>query len=451
MNKYITVSFESEKIKVVYADYRHGNVTVEKTFTFSDSEFDHYLETTKDDEFIVVNDFQNIYQDVISIPPAQDKYLRTLIELEIKKRIPDLKDFSFFYEELRDVQKEGKKSKDVFFFAVPNEDVDAVLKRFVKYDKVVTYLYPNALPLSRFLHLEDAEEGQPVLGVVDLGVNKTMFLVRDEKLSFVRVAQSEQRGVSELDIENVNMTIAYCRQVLRLNPSRVVFLGIPESGNTDVVPIVPVAAAKYPAAITAFGNIISEFIVPIAAIIHARELSNSSLLPAAYKGIIVQRKILTYAIIFLVLFSFLGLSYGGFKAADMIMTKSEIAAVRKDISEKQHIVSEYNKASEELTKLEPLIKFMNTAHASSDLQKILASLQVFSMNNVRIKSISIKDDSGNVALQIEGNVSSQNYKELQSNYERLIESIKAMKELELVSQALVLKEKDFRIEVKWKI
>ncbi len=109
MNKYIAVSFEGEYIKVVHADYRHGNVTIEKTFTFSNIEFDHYLETTKDDEFIVVNDFQNIYQDIISIPPAQDKYLRTLIELEIKKRIPELKDFSFFYEELRDIQKEGKK------------------------------------------------------------------------------------------------------------------------------------------------------------------------------------------------------------------------------------------------------------------------------------------------------------------------------------------------------
>lgn len=445
------VSFESENVKVVHADYRHGNVTIEKTFTFSNIEFDKYLETTKDDEFIVANDFQNIHQDVISLPPAQDKYLRTLIELEIKKRIPELKDFSFFYEELRDIQKEGKKSKDVFFFAVPNEDIDAVLNRFVKYDKVVTYLYPNVLPLSRFLRIEDGEEGQPILGVVDLGVNKTMFLVRDEKLSFVRVAQSDQRGMSELDIENVNMTVAYCRQVLRLNPSRVVFLGIPESGNTTVTPVVPVAVAKYPPAIMAFENSISEYIVPLSALIHARELGKSNLLPAVYRGIILQRKVLTYAILFLVLFSFLGLCYGGIRAADLIMTKSEITAARNDISGKQRIVDEYEKASGELTKLEPLIKFMNTAQASSDLQKILAALQVFSMNTVYVKSISINDDSGNVALKIEGNVSSQNYKELQTNYERLIESIKNMKELELVSQALVLKEKDFRIEVKWKI
>jgi len=151
LSRHIAVSLENENVKVVYAEIRHGNISIEKALTFSNIEFDHFLETTKDDEFIVVNDFQNIHQDVISVPPAQEKYLRVLIELEIKRRVPELKDFSFFYEELQDVQKEGKRSKDIFFFAIAGEDLDIILNRFSKHDKVITFLCPSVLPLSRFL------------------------------------------------------------------------------------------------------------------------------------------------------------------------------------------------------------------------------------------------------------------------------------------------------------
>ena len=451
MNRYIAVSFENANVKVVYADIRHGNIVIEKTFTFSNIEFDHYLETTKDDEFIVVNDFQNIHQDVISIPPAEEKYLRTLIELEIKKRVPELKDFSFFYEELRDVQKEGKKSKDIFFFAVTNEDLDAVLNRFSKHDKIITFLYPNVLPLSRFLHIEDCEEGQPILGVVDLGTNKTIFLARDKKLNFVRAVQSDKRGISGLDIENVNMTVAYCRQVLRLNPSRVVFFGAPNGGHVDIAPIIPVASVKYPSNITAFEGIIADYVIPISALAHAKELHASNLLPLVYRGINVQRKIMVYAVLIFLFFSVLGIGYIGIKVTDMILTRGEIKRVRQDIAVKQYVIGEYEKTHEALQKMEPLIKFMNTVHSSPDIQKVLTSLQVFSMSYVNVKSISMKDEQNGLLLQVEGNIAARSYKELQSNFESLIQAMKKTNELELTNQVLNLKDKSFKMELKWKI
>ena len=52
------VSFENEVIKVIHASAKHGSLFVDKSFTFSNEEFDHYLATTKDNEFVVINDFQ---------------------------------------------------------------------------------------------------------------------------------------------------------------------------------------------------------------------------------------------------------------------------------------------------------------------------------------------------------------------------------------------------------
>lgn len=450
MNRHIAVSLENENVKVVYAEIRQGNVSIEKTLTFSNTEFDHFLETTKDDEFIVVNNFQNIHQDVISIPPAQEKYLKTLIELEIKKRVPELKDFSFFYEELRDVQKEGKRSKDIFFFAIASEDIDAVLNRFSKHDKIITFLYPNVFPLSRFLHIEGIEEGQPILGVVDLGTNKTMFLMTDRKLNFVRVTQSEKRGVSQLDIENINMTIAYCRQVLRLNPSRVVFSGSQGSGNTNIAPIVPVALAQYPSTVMAFKDTVMEYVIPIAALVHAKELRASSLLPLVYQGVNIQRKIMVYAIVVFLFLSVLGIGYIGVKVTNMILTKGEIKRTRQDIAGKQSVIDEYEKVSNELQKRMTLMNFMNTANTSLDMQKVLLSLQVLSKKTVDVKTISIKDEKGNVLLQVEGSISFRSYKELQSNYENVIDDIKKTNELEIIEQSLDLKLGNFRVDLKWK-
>jgi hypothetical protein len=450
LNRHIAVSFENENVKVVYAEIRHGNVSIDKTLTFSNAEFDHFLETTKDDGFIVANDFQNIHQDVISVPPAQEKYLRALIEQEIKKRVPELKDFSFFYEELRDVQKEGKRSKDIFFFAIASEDLDAVLNRFSKYDKIITFLYPNVLPLSRFLNMEGGEDGQPTLGVVDLGMSKTMFLMTDKKLNFVRVTQSEQKGISRLDTENINMTIAYCRQVLRLNPSRVIFSDSQDSVNTEVAPIVPVVPVQYPSDVMTFKDTVAEYVIPIAALFHGRELRASSLLPLVYQSVIIQRKIIVYAMAVFLFLSVFGVGYTGVKLTKAILVKGEIKKTRLDISERQSIVDEHEKVSNELQKLMTLMNFMNTVNTSLDMQKVLLSLQVFSNKAINVKTINIKDEKESLLLQVEGSIIFRNFKELQSNYENTIDAIKKTNELEIVEQSLDLKTGNFRVDLKWK-
>ena len=449
MNRRIAVSLENGSVRVVYGDVRKGSVAIEKSLIFSDAEFDRYLETTNDDEFIVVNDFQNIYQDLISIPPAEDKYLRALVELEIRKRLPELKNFSFFFEVLRDVQREGRRTKDIFFFAVTDEEIENVLDRFISRDKTVSYLYPNVLPLARFIHIAGEEEGQPLLGVVDMGMNKTMFLTVGNRLNFVRVAQSYQKGVSDLDVDNVNMTIAYCRQVLRLNPSKVVYLGSEPEASVGAT-VVPTAKAVFGENVLAFAETLRENVVPVASILYARELRESSLLPERYRGLHVQRKVMAYAVLFLLLFSVLGIGYGALKFTDLMLTKSEIVKVRREIAARQGIIEDYEKTTEEFTKLEPLIRFIQTANRFPDTQKALASLQAFSMDGIRVASIDVRDDGEGMVLQIEGAIGAATYKELQGRYEHLLATVKEIKGFEIVSQGLELKDKRFRVDVRWK-
>ncbi len=455
MSKYIAVSLEDGYVKVAHGDIRRGNTLIGKTFTLSFDEFDRYLETTRENEFIVVGNFENIYQDIISIPPADEKYLRTLLELEIRKRAPELKEFSFFYEELQDVQKEGKRSKDVFVFAVTGEDVENVLERFNRHDKIVSTLFPAVLPLARFLRIDEATETNEkmlFLGVIDHGASKTMFLAREGKLCFVRVAQSDGKGIGGLDVENINMTIAYCRQVLRLNPSSVVYLGGTGPRDTELTPVVPVAEIAYPDDVQAFVDGTKAYVVPVAAVTHGWRLKAANLLPSAYQGLYARRKIMAYGITFLLLFALLGVGYISIMAADVISTKREITRVRQEIAARQGVIEEYERTTKELKRLEPLITFLGMADRAPDVQKTMAKMNILAINNVYIKSVNMhKDEKNEVILQIEGAISAGDYRELQGNYERLLAVIKDAGGLEIVSQGLDLRAKTFRVDMRWKM
>ncbi|HOW54470.1 MAG TPA: hypothetical protein PLR60_07415 [Syntrophorhabdaceae bacterium] len=450
MKKQIAISFENDLVKLVYAQIARSGVIVEKAMTLSNEEFDRFLATTGDDEFVVVQNFQNIHQDVLSLPPAKEKYMRQLVELEIKKRIPELKEFSFFHVDLREVQREGKRSKDVFFFAVESGEIEELVDRFARHGKVVTHIYPNVLPLSHFLQVADIEPDEPVLGVFDLGTNKTIFVVREGHLSFVRVAQSEGRGIGQIDIENINMTIAYCRQVLRMSPSRVVLLGMQEDPVLPAAPVVPLAPAKHPASVVAFDDTAREYVAPLSAILHIRELSESNLLPPAYQDVVVQRKVMAYCIIVLALLSLVGLMYLGFQSIEIAKSKSVISQLRSDINKRSGIIGEFEGTLTGLQKFAPSIEIVNSFGAAVNMQDVLVFMQFIATEGVNVQSVSMKDEKEHVLVQVQGNIGAGSYEELQSRYEHLLGEVKKAGKTEIVSHKLDLKQRSFTLDLKWK-
>lgn len=444
------VSIENEIIKVIHANVRHGNLSIDKSSTFSNEEFDHYLATTTDNEFVVINDFHEMYQDIISLPPAKEKYLRSLVGIEIKKRVTEWKDTSFFYTTVKETQREGKWFKDIFFFVVNNDDVDNVISRFSRHDKIITHLYPDVLVLSNIIEADGVEPDQSLLGVVDLATHKTMFLVKDKKLLFVRVAQSDKKGLNTADIENINMTIAHCRQTLRVNPARIVFRDKPGALESTVNPVVPETTMKYPSYIATFRETIEEYITPIAAALNEKTLSSCNMLPEGYRGIFTQRKILAYAVAVFLVFSMIGVGYIGLKLYDIMLTSKEISVLRQGIGVRQPIIGDFTSTSKELQKVMPPITFMNRINTSPDIQQVLVSLQTLNAPGANIGTIVVNNSKETCLISIEGNIKAQTFTDLQLNYQNVLDGIKKIKEFETVSQSLDLTMRNFKIELKWK-
>lgn len=451
MKKRIALSFENDLVKVVYAQTARTGTVVERTLTFDNDEFDRFLPTIPEDEFIVVQNFEAVHQDIISLPPAKERFLRQLVRLEIKKRIPELKDLSFFYVELRDVQREGKRSKDVFFLAVESSEIQAIIDRLARAGKVASGIYANVLPLSFSTGVADSEPDEAILSVLDIGTNKTIFLTRDRKLCFVRVAQSDGRGIDQNDIENINMTIAYCRQVLRINPSRVAFPDASGAKPLVAQPVVPVSPVKYPSTIAAFNDTLRDYIAPLSAIDHIGEIEESSLLPDTYRDVVVQRKLMAYCVLILGLLSLLGLGYIGFQWLDIAKTKTTIEGLRRDIGKRQAVIGEFEGALAGLQRFTPSIEMVNTLGKSANMQDVLVELQNIATEGVDLRSIIMKNEKEAVTIELKGIVRSSSYAELQSRYEKFLAQFKGSGKAEVTAHKLELNDQGFTVNLKWKI
>lgn len=451
MKRKIAISFENELVKVVYAHTARTGTIVERTLTFDNNEFDRFLAMMPEDEFIVVQNFEGVYQDIVSLPPAKKRFIRPLVELEIKKRIPDLKDFSFCHVELRDVKREGKRTKDVFFLAVDSAEIQRIVERLGRAGKVASGIYANVLPLSRFTGTEDSETDEAILGVLDIGTNKTIFLTADKKLAFVRVTQSHGRGMSLDDLENINMTTAYCRQVLRINPSRIVFPDAAKDMTLPAMPVIQVSPVKYPSTITAFSDALRDYVAPLSAIDKLEDIEDGNLLPDTYRDIVTQRKLMGYCILILCLLSLLSLGYIGFQWMEISRTRTTIAQLRNDIQKRQAVIGEFERVRADLNKLKPSIEMVNAFGKSTDLQNIFVALQSVSTEGVDLRSIGMKNDTEFLVIEIKGNIRASSYKQLQMRYEEYLGQFTKMNTAEVMGHKLDLNDRSFTLDLKWKV
>lgn len=84
MDKVISVSFEDDIVKVVYAGKKGKDITVKDVLTLKEREFDDFLSREKTNAFIVVNSFKEFFQEILSLPITKKNILKNLVREEVK-------------------------------------------------------------------------------------------------------------------------------------------------------------------------------------------------------------------------------------------------------------------------------------------------------------------------------------------------------------------------------
>ena len=445
------VSFEEDTVKVIRASRTAGKMTVDRFQSFTNEEFDDYLRTTAERNFIVTCTFRHFFQDTFSLPPTREKYYPALIEGEIRKNSLGAKDYLFFYHILEDNQQEGRKTRQTFVLAVEREIIDGIVERFDRYGKTITALYPSVVTLTSLLTPLEEFKDDVVLGILEAGTSKVLFLIKDKALCFVRFIQSDRAGINGLDVDNINMTISYFRQTLRVSPSKVVLLNFRESTEAAARIVVPISTMGDIPGFSVTRAIAEEYIVPISVLADSASLTHSNLLPPAYKTLPVQKRIISAATALVVLvtlgcFGSIALSVHGISAR-----KAAIAAMEKEIVQKDPAFREYRTVRDHLQMVQPLVAYANKAFSLPETGRILAALGFLPLDHIVMESIQMDVLEGEAMVHLKGAVQAADYATMDTDYRAFLTRMSKVEKLEILSHEIDPKDMTFTVEAKWTI
>ncbi|MBI5328949.1 MAG: hypothetical protein HZB80_11790 [Deltaproteobacteria bacterium] len=451
MAKKIVISFEGDNVKVVYASARGSGSVVKKTLTLTNDEFDGFLQRDKNKEFIVVYDFKTFFSDLLHLPPLKEKHLKGIIESEIRKGFREAKGFSFIYTVIGDKTLEGKKKREIFVFAADNREIENILNRFASYGKAVTHLIPRVFSLAKIVPFSE----EPVFCVSITGIDKTLFLLKDGNILFIRIVHGIENGINDFDIQNINMTINHCRQSLKINPLQVLLIGSACSEyNAGMAVILPLVCVDYKPRVFAEKEAIMEFISVIPCILKGKAsrelLEHSNILPVKYKSILNLRTILSYSVAMFLILSVIGLLYIIVKIPDVRIAKRRIEVLRAEIKSIETAGSIFAGKKAELEKFMPVIKIANEINSAPEIQKALLVISSLDFTNISINNIDMKTDTDGIKLSVKGKIDAKNLSDIQMRRQSLIDSMKKAEGMEVLSDKLDMKEKTFEAEAVYK-
>jgi len=446
----VIVSFEDTTVRVVYAAYKGKGPVVKDALTLRTEQFDDFLDKEKTKEFIVVNNFKDSFQDIILIPPAKKRYLKKLIEAEVRKRAT-FQEFSFIYTVSGERLIENRKMKEVFVFAVNNEDIRGIINRFVNKGKIVRAIYPDVFAIASTI-----SSAEPVLCVSEAGMNKNFFLIKDGKIQFVRTAQSLEKGINDLDVQNINMTINYCRQSMRINPGLIMLTGsLCAEYKATTPPSIPISCLSQhgPQKIFDFSGYTqqSQTFLDFAAAMSALYVSrDKDLLTTEYKNLYRMGFFLRYSTSLFLALSILCLGYAGYIIMGINDARDKINQKRRNLPDLNHILSTYDAKRAELLAYMPFIMSLKDTSNTPDIQRLLSLLSELKRDNISIDSAAVTAQGDIMKIEIKGRVKTEGFAAAQMYYQRMIDSITLLRGLTVKGHGLELKDRSFHIEMEYK-
>ena len=261
----------------------------------------------------------------------------------------------------------------------------------------------------------------------------------------VRHVPSEGAGYSDLDIQNITMTLDYCFQALRVRPSRTIVLNCGQDAQ------LPKPLTLFtPEGIIPVSHELQQEYLPNLAVIAFMAKSKKDLRPKNYLIALNHQNLLRKGA-----WAFLAGALVVFLLAlnlifSILSLRSELDTARQRESTIPEYLASYHDVKQERVIAEPLITAMNTQLSTPTLPELLANLPDFPGNAVSIDSLTVKKTDDATSLHLSGTFTEKTYAALQSRFEDLLGRLSQLKELTAASQQLDQKSQVFTIEMKSK-
>lgn len=467
MSQTVSIHFGADRIFVVRACRHRQHIQILQTQSFADEEFDEFLTRDRCRSYIVCVDFDELIQETVHVPPADKKLFPKLMQASIRKMHPGIADHPLMYEVVEDILEDGKVWKKVACFVYSKEEIEKILARFINKNKKVSGLYSNAFALSRMVQAKQEITEDAVLCINAVAREKTIFLLKNKSMLLVRHIKTDEPGMDDAAIHNINMTVDYCLQSLRIRPTKLIILGRDKNALTEKdVEKKTKSSLEY----GLFHNLTSiPFEIPSRIKVKSSSESinwelywtavgalfcsaSESLSPPSYRQQLLQLQLYhsaTYTCIAanVVVAAFLGLTI---HSSQKLQRKIELE--NQKLVDASVIVEKFQSKNCELNEVLPGIGEVNNAALQAKFAQALIVLQCLDVAKMHTRSLHIvKQDLNALHLEVKGDIESIEYSRMQENFERLIASIKLTKNLEVTSQKMDPVGRMFMLELIYRI
>ncbi len=451
MSNFATVSLEGDEVKIIHSSRKWDTsqkkwniIHIDKKEVIAENEFDAYLEREKIDEYIVVCDFAEYFHDVILVPALKQKFIKKVIESEIRKATGKA-EFTFIYSILGNKVVDNKKMIEVFYYMITDEAIRNVIERFYNHGKIVKALYPAVFTAASLIDHKGSD--QIKMGIIIAGYKRIVFTTKNGIVIYVRDYDSLEMAVSDFDVKNINMTITYFSQNLRIKPSSVTFLG-DQSGLSALKtkPSVPVVPPDMPESVECACEADCGYELPCGALNVTRKVS---ILSENFKKIYILRRLLEGASLTFALLSVIYFSLIFYVANDVFQTRQDIQSVASGISEAQKDYREYLDQQNSIEDTIVFVDFLNKP--SINIETFLIDMSDIKLRNLKFDEINAEAKGDAFFLiSIKGKGLGNTYSSFQSSFEKMVGRLEKIDNVELEKKVINHMDRTFLVQLNYR-
>lgn len=453
MSSILSLYFDGAVVQALKVRVTRSSVAVDDARTFQFEDLPDFLSTCTYKRCILSCNPQNFHQDIFRLPPSAGKHYSSLVANEIKKSHPGLAAFSFFYHTVGEVTVETKVYAKVAAFSYHNDFLTRFISILNSFNISIIHIYSAPYSIARLaLSVCDSNREETRIFTASIPGETMLIVCENSELEFIRRIPSSDNVPNADDIYNINMTVDYCFQTLRIKPMETIFINMPdvEAGSLDTISVRHRSSLPHSLS-TLSPEIATYYLAPFAAAIHYMEAPRSGdITPSDYLSYKLHRKLLkssTMAVIVLLMIFTTLLIMG---QATVNRLQNRIKTLKVELKSGPDELAAFKKLDSEVEKLKQPLDFVNRQSTAFNPAVTLAALNIpFSQDRI-IKSITVQNDSTGATVHISGSVIGVGYSDTQAAFEKFVTLISALPGYSITASNIDIKQKTFSVQAQFK-
>ncbi|MGB9710767.1 MAG: hypothetical protein ACPLZA_04630 [Thermodesulfovibrio sp.] len=346
--------------------------------------------------------FSDLYTFKFSLPfqiPEKKKILEKLVFNEIRKRSPSLQQFSFIYEKYTTEARTWIRC-----YVVPESSYQFI-EELIEAKINIKALYPMHIPLIFFINSDSelAEKNKIVCFVS--GTSRFLFIFEKSEMLIMREFEGRE-SLTDEDTVNINMTVNYSIQNLRVTPEEIIFIGTKHKEVSGL--ILP----------HRFLSVLPEnekYAIPLSMVLFEENLKKRSILPQSYRKFKKTMKYLNYASLVLLMAAVVLFGYNIVYLYDLNSLYHSLNSQKQYILQhKQEFINLQQSIKKYETELKPFQDLRNKRNSIIDTRALLMKLIQAKTELIYLDSIEI--DPEKLEIKIKGKSTGKNFSERQISY-----------------------------------